>query len=62
MTDEIATPTSTEDLAAAIRALIERSAPAGIYHLTNSGEASRYDWAVEILRLAGMGDIADRRA
>lgn len=52
-TDEIATPTSTDDLARAIDALIETSAPAGIYHLTNAGEASRYDWAVQVLRLSG---------
>ncbi len=57
VTDEISTPTSTDDLAVAIRELIECHAPAGVYHLTNTGEASRYDWAVEILRLAGLGDV-----
>ena len=56
VTDEVASPTSTEDLAVAIRELIERNAPAGIYHLANSGEASRYDWALEILRLSGMSE------
>lgn len=50
--DEIASPTSAVDLALAIRALLERSAGAGVYHLTNDGEASRYTWAQEILRLA----------
>ena len=54
VTDEIASPTATADLADAIRALIERSAPPGIYHLANEGEASRYDWAREILRLSGI--------
>jgi dTDP-4-dehydrorhamnose reductase len=54
--DEIATPTSTDDLAAGIGALLERDAPAGVYHLSNEGEASRYEWALEVLRLAGMGD------
>lgn len=54
VTDEIATPTSALDLAEAIRALIEADAPAGIYHLTNEGEASRYEWAREIVRLAGL--------
>jgi dTDP-4-dehydrorhamnose reductase len=57
VTDEVATPTSTEDLAVAIREMIDRLAPAGIYHLANSGEASRYDWAVEILRRSAMGDV-----
>jgi dTDP-4-dehydrorhamnose reductase len=54
VTDEVATPTSTEDVAEALRTLLERHAPAGVYHLVNEGEASRYDWAVEILRLAGI--------
>ena len=58
VTNEIATPTSTDDLAVALGQLIEREAPAGIYHLTNAGAASRYDWAVEILRLAGLGDVS----
>ncbi len=62
VTDEIATPTSTEDLAAAIRELIARGAPAGIYHLTNSGEASRYDWAIEVLRLSGMSGVSVDKA
>jgi dTDP-4-dehydrorhamnose reductase len=57
VTDEVATPTYVDDLAVAIRQLIERDAPGGIYHLTNEGEASRYEWACEILRLAGMGDV-----
>ena len=57
-TDEIATPTSADDLANAIGSLIAAGAPAGVYHLTNSGEASRYDWAVEILRLSGVRDVA----
>lgn len=58
VTDEVASPTSTEDLAVAIRELIERNALAGIYHLANSGEASRYDWALDILRRSGMSDIS----
>lgn len=57
VSDEVATPTSTRDLAGALRAMIERNAPPGVYHLTNEGEASRYDWAREILRLAGMDDL-----
>jgi len=61
VTDEIATPTFVDDLAGGIRRLIERTAAGapgsgGVYHLTNDGEASRYDWAREILALAGAGD------
>jgi dTDP-4-dehydrorhamnose reductase len=58
VSDEIAAPTSTLDLADAIRALIEADAP-GIYHLANDGEASRYDWAREIVRLAGLNANVD---
>jgi dTDP-4-dehydrorhamnose reductase len=57
VTDEIASPTYTADLARAIRGLIENHAPAGVYHLVNEGEASRYDWAVEVLRLSGFADV-----
>lgn len=58
VTDEVAAPTSTVDLAHAIVALIERNAPPGAYHLADEGEASRYNWALEILRLAGMEGVA----
>jgi dTDP-4-dehydrorhamnose reductase len=30
----------------------------GVYHFTNAGECSRYDWTREILRLAGRDDVA----
>jgi dTDP-4-dehydrorhamnose reductase len=56
VTDEIASPTWTADLAAGIAALV-RGAPFGIYHLTNSGYCSRLEWVQEILRLAGLGDV-----
>ncbi len=55
--DEIATPTLARDLAEAIARLVEAKAY-GIYHLTNSGECSRCDWAREVLRLAGRTDVA----
>lgn len=55
VTDEVASPTSAGDLAAAVAALLRREAPAGVYHLANEGTASRYGWACEILRLAGIG-------
>jgi len=56
VTDEVASPTWTVDLAAAVARLIEHPAW-GVYHLTNAGYCSRYDWAVEILRLAGLADV-----
>ncbi len=53
--DQIGTPTYAADLAAAIYAVIE--APewhAGIYHFTDEGVCSWYDFTVEILRQAGI--------
>lgn len=58
--DETATPTWTRDLAAALGRLIETNAY-GIYHLTNAGQASRFDWAEEALRLAAKLDGRLRR-
>lgn len=53
VTDEIASPTWTADLAAAIARLLE-GGPFGVYHLTNSGYCSRLEWAQEVLRLRGL--------
>lgn len=50
--DERGCPTYAPDLAAAIDQLIE-SPRYGIYHFTNEGECSRYEFAREIVRLAG---------
>ncbi len=58
--DEIATPTWTRDLARAVARLIETE-KYGLYHLTNAGQASRYEWAAEILRLAGKSDVPLRQ-
>jgi dTDP-4-dehydrorhamnose reductase len=45
--DQIGTPTWARDLAQAIAVLVSQS-PTGIYHFTNSGVASWYDFAVAI--------------
>ena len=57
VTDEIATPTLAGDLAQAIARLVEIGVY-GVYHFTNSGECSRFEWAREVLRLAGRSDVA----
>lgn len=54
VTDEVACPTYAPDLAAGIVSLIDANAPAGVYHLTNEGDASRFDLAAEVLRLSGL--------
>lgn len=59
VTDEVATPTWSRDLAQAIARLIRHEA-FGIYHLTNDGACSRYDWARLVLRLAGREGVEVR--
>ena len=55
--DEFGNPTYAPDLAEALYKLIDIKAPPGIYHLTNSGVASRYEMAKETLRLTGRGHL-----
>lgn len=52
VTDEVACPTFVDDLADAIVRLVNTGAY-GIYHLTNAGYCSRYDFARRILALSG---------
>jgi dTDP-4-dehydrorhamnose reductase len=56
VTDEVATPTYAPDLAEAISQLV-RTGHFGIYHLTNSGSCSRYEWAKRLLELCGRGHV-----
>jgi dTDP-4-dehydrorhamnose reductase len=46
--DQIGTPTYAGGIAAAIWSLIEVGAPGGVYHWTDLGVASWYDFAVAI--------------
>jgi dTDP-4-dehydrorhamnose reductase len=56
VTDEVSSPTYAPDLAQAIANLI-RTDHYGIYHFTNEGVCSRYDFAAKILELAGRGHV-----
>jgi len=56
VTDEVSAPTYASDLAEAIARLIHTE-QYGVFHFTNSGICSRYDWACRILELSGRGDI-----
>ena len=51
--DQIGQPTNTHELASLAISAVEGKVPAGIYHGSNSGSASWYDFAIEIFRLAG---------
>ena len=53
VTDEVGNPTYAADLAAAIAQLIT-TGQYGTYHFVNSGACSRWAFANEILRLAGV--------
>ena len=51
--DQVGSPTYTVDLAALLVELIETE-KYGVYHATNSGVCSWYDFAVEIFKQAGL--------
>jgi dTDP-4-dehydrorhamnose reductase len=53
VSDQVLTPSSTRDLAAKVWAVL-LAGPPDLYHLTNAGETSWYDFAREIFRLAGL--------
>jgi dTDP-4-dehydrorhamnose reductase len=52
--DQRGQPTWTGDLAERIVALLDSDAPAGIYHGTNSGEATWYEFARAVFSAAGL--------
>ncbi len=52
--DQIGTPTYARDLAMAIMSIIEQGIHPGVYHFTNEGVASWYDFTKAIHRLAGI--------
>jgi len=54
--DQFGQPTSAIELARSLVELIFSTAKPGIYHATNSGEASWFDFAQEIYRLLGKSD------
>lgn len=54
--DQRGRPTYTLDLAKALVAVCKRGL-VGTYHVANSGEATWYDFAVEILRVAGLTNV-----
>lgn len=51
--DQVLTPSYTYDLAPKVWRVIGREAP-GLYHLTNAGATSWYEFAREIFRLSGL--------
>ena len=54
--DQVGSPTYAVDLAQMTKALL-RSDASGVFHATNSGTCSWYEFAVEILRQSGYSDV-----
>jgi dTDP-4-dehydrorhamnose reductase len=54
--DQVGSPTHTKDLAAAVDLLISQNLK-GIFHVTNRGSCSWYQFAVKILQEAGVKNI-----
>ena len=52
--DQIGTPTYANDLARAIYTIINKGIVRGVYHFSNEGVCSWYDFTVAIHRLAGI--------
>ena len=52
--DQVGQPTLAADLAKQIAGLVLSDAPLGIYHGTNSGKATWFEFAREIFRIAGV--------
>lgn len=57
--DQIGAPTYSWDLAAAVQLLIE-GGHEGLFHLTNRGRCSWYEFACKILQYAGKNDVTVR--
>ena len=51
--DQIVTPTSARELARKVRQLV-RTGAYGLYHITNNGECSWYQFALTIFEMAGL--------
>ncbi len=54
--DQVGAPTYTADLAEKLEQIVERGGP-GIYHVTNQGYCSWFDFAQEILEQTGLRDV-----
>lgn len=52
--DQVMSPTSTVDIAAVILRMLSGGCPGGIYHVVNTGSASWFEFAREIIGRAGV--------
>lgn len=56
--DRVVSPSFVEDVIAATRTLVERQAPAGLYHCVNTGHATWFDVADHLRRLGGFPEMS----
>ena len=56
--DQVGSPTYTRDLSEKLVQLIASGAGYGIYHITNSGSCSWYEFAGKILDIVGWSDVS----
>jgi dTDP-4-dehydrorhamnose reductase len=54
VSDQRGTPSWTRDVAGMLLRLLERGAPSGIYHATNAGDTTWFEFAGAIFDLAGL--------
>ena len=57
--DQIMSPTATADIAGVIVRMLGQGAGPEIYHAVNSGQASWFEFACEIIRLAGINAVVE---
>jgi dTDP-4-dehydrorhamnose reductase len=54
VSDQVMSPASTADIAGAVLRMLDGRCEAGTYHVVNSGSASWFEFACEIIRRAGI--------
>ena len=58
VTDQMGAPTYTMDLAARLEAILTEPAAPGVYHLSNGGYCSWFEFAREIVAQSGLGETS----
>jgi len=54
--DQIGSPTYAKDLAKAVKEIVTKKLPFGIWHIANTGQASWYEFAEEILKIVKLSN------
>ena len=55
--DQFGSPTYAKDLAEKVREMVEENRGSGIYHVTNSGTCSWYDFALKIFEFMNLQPV-----